>query len=312
MSLSRTRLPNASSGLSWSLTPTDPGGGAMGFFSSAHWSSVLSTLGARCWYGCGNRPEDRLFVFRRGGMRVAFAGFPVTPAGFTGLSDGLPERVDLIRINHSCLDADVHAAHSRKVQRLPESVIPALSEWPRRNAKKLAKDRAYSRRQPVRLEPAKPADAAAIFEIYRSTVSRNGGALRYSLEYFRKLLSPEEHVPSLLMLVARSSIDDSLAGFCFAAMNSGRGYYLHGGVDLKYRALGVSDLLLGEAIGWAKGEGGVEFTMMASPPEQSGLISFKRKWSEFDGAWETADVGLTMLGRALETALRCRSAFRRR
>lgn len=295
--MSRELPRRTGAGSDWSLTPVGPDGDDAGFFSSRHWASALACLGARCWYRLGEGRDDRLFVFRRGPLKVAFPGFPVTPAGFTPPSSGWPERIDLLRTNHSCLDPHEGQVSAGRTLRLPESVIPLLSEWPRRNAKKLAKDVAYSRRQPVRLAPALPADADGIFDIYRSTVSRHGGSLRYNREYFRRLLAPGQPVAPLCMRVVRSTTDDHLAGFCIAASDHGRGYYLHGGVDLRYRSLGVSDLLLDEAIAWAIGAGCKDFTLMASPPDQPGLVSFKRKWSEQEGSWTTVDSGLTLPGR---------------
>lgn len=307
MSILWTHLRHEGSGSPWGSSPVGPADGVGDFFSSVPWAQALSALGARCWYGTGSRQGERLFVFRRGPLKVAFPGFPVTPVGFAGLSGGLPERIDLVRVNRSCLDAGVDLGPEGRLLRLPESVIPLLSDWPRRNARKLAKDRAYSKRQSVRLERAGPTDAAGIFDIYRSTVNRHGGALRYNLEYFQRLLSIDGSFPSLCMRVAKSAVDGSLAGFCIAAKDRGRGYYLHGGVDLHFRSLGVSDLLLDEAIAWSRAAGCAEFTMMASPPEQSGLISFKRKWSEHDGYWTTFDTGLTLAGKVLVAAMGFRS-----
>lgn len=310
MSIDWTHRRHAGNGSSWSLEPVGTEDGAADFFSSVHWAEALSSLGARCWYGTGSRQRERLFVFRRGPLRVGFPGFPVTPLDFEGLSAGLPERIDLLRANHSCLDAVAGRGIAGRSMLLPESVIPVLSEWPQRNARKLAKDRSYSRRQQVRLQPAEPDDAAGIFDIYRSTVSRHGGALRYSLGYFQRLLAIGGTFPSVCMRVAKSTVDDGLAGFCIATRDRGRGYYLHGGVDMRFRSLGVSDLLLDEAIAWSRGAGCTEFTMMASPPEQSGLVSFKRKWSERDDYWTTIDTGLTLAGKLLVGAMGLRQGRR--
>lgn len=274
------------------------------YFASPHWINAVAALGARCWTRRGDEGGRRLFVFARGPLRVGFPGFPVGWGGSTAALGKLPERVDLLRWNFSMLDAPPPDAATGRIVLLPESVIPSLGSWPVRNAKRLAKDMAFSRRQAVAVEPALEAHAAAIHEIYRATVSRHGGALRYNREYFVRLLGEGEGRTLLKASVATVGDAHALAGFCIAVADRGRGYYLHGGVDPSFRARGVSDLLLDGAIAWARDAGCRDFTLMASPADQPGLAGFKRKWSERDGAWTTVDVASSAVGRLVLGATR--------
>jgi lipid II:glycine glycyltransferase (peptidoglycan interpeptide bridge formation enzyme) len=91
--------------------------------------------------------------------------------------------------------------------------------------------------------------------------------------------------------------------FFVTARQANRGYYLHAGVEERYRHLGTADLLADYSIHWAISKGCRSFSMMAWPLEQPGLHKFKQKWTEEDSQWTVIQMTQGVLGRLTEFML---------
>jgi lipid II:glycine glycyltransferase (peptidoglycan interpeptide bridge formation enzyme) len=100
--------------------------------------------------------------------------------------------------------------------------------------------------------------------------------VRYNAAYFRAVVELAESDPCVRCLVATRG--NEIAGFVFVAQDVQTAYYLHGATHPAMRQYNPSDLLLHEAIAWARGSGMKSFNLMASPPGQSSLLRYKEKW----------------------------------
>jgi hypothetical protein len=278
-------------------------------FASPQWATVMSCLGARCWHGFGRQDDEAvtLFVWRKGFLSLGYLGFPVTPAWAIACSfqlnrAQLPVHVDLLRLNASTLDESTSQLVASSA--LPEGVIPRLDDWPLRNRKKIKKDLAFATGHGIVVRDSQSADDEVIDSIYRETIVRSKGRLRYNKEYFRALI---ELAHCNTHLQVRMACHEARAiGFCVAAMQHDRGYYLHAGVAEGNRRLGAADVLANDAIQWAISCEAQSFSLMASPQQQSGLQNFKKKWSESDTQWLSSDHSFGVAGWLICTALKFR------
>jgi GNAT superfamily N-acetyltransferase len=278
-------------------------------FDSPQWARAVALLGARCWSGIDDASARRLslFVWTKWPLRVGFFGFPVSPVWLNGdilasiQADGLPERIDLIRTNYCMLDSPPH--HDQAIA-LPESAIVDLVRGPQRHARRNRKDLALALRHQVALRDAVLADAPVIFRIYAQTIERHAGRMRYNLEYFSALLDLSTRNPNIQVRMAIHA--DRSIGYCVAVKEGERGYYLHAGVDADSRQLGAADVLVNDAIEWARSSGCTAFSLMPSPVNQPGLSKFKQKWGDQDGQWLTVDHANGLLGKMTSTLMRLR------
>jgi len=296
----------------WKNSPDDEYGdwlsrsGAL--FADPLWAEpIAAALGARPFYGF--HPERgegvAVQVFRHYGLVVGYAGLPISPAW---LSDAEYRKqivipgVHLTRFNLSCLRPVNCVLHGEHAKALPETVIPNLALWPKRNARKLKKDRAFAARGRIKIANLDVSQAGIVESLYRNTVARHRGSLRYQEEYFRTIIALSTQTAQVL---ARGAFDEAecLAGFAMFGFDGSTAHYLHGGVADNARSRGVSDLLLGDAIDRAIELGVESATFLPSPERQSGLIAFKRKWGEIDGHWMTLDQSHGVLGEAVHIGM---------
>ena len=112
--------------------------------------------------------------------------------------------------------------------------------------------------------------------MYRDTVNRNSGSLRYNEVYFSGLITLAKSHPGLRCMFAWH--ENVIAGSLIVGRHGRAAYYLHGGTNSDLKCHGPSDLLLHEAITWARQEGSECFNLMTSSGEQSSLIRYKEKW----------------------------------
>lgn len=223
-------------------------------------------------------------VFRLGPFRIGYVGFPRG-----GTISGRAPSVDLL-LSLRAARARVHALRVPtsafpayeslpfSYAETPETAILDLGRWQldglpsavRRNIRKAL-------RWGLTVACADPnTDARAVFDIYRSTIVRHRGSLRYNELYFKGLLCLAQTTPKVRFLVARAK--GEVAGFIVVALDGVIAYYLHGGVSLNHSASRPADLLFSESIRWAKEQGAECFNMMSSPSGQKTLVQFKEKW----------------------------------
>lgn len=285
-------------------------------FASREWAHVVEGIGCKvalAWHaelGVGVVAP----VFTRGPLRIAFLGFPVAGAAFDGLPLSvladeqrlLGETLGCSLVRTACCGVREPAEYGTLQ---PETWIEDLAAWPKRGSKarRIEKDLAFALRSTEDLEVFEGlSDADAAHALYRTTVLKHGGRVRYTLEYFRRLQSL---CASGLSFRAISFCDRQgrTVGFGVAARHGVTGYYLHGAVGAEGRSKGVGDLILSGLIERAREDGASRFSLMASPPDQAGLIQYKRKWGDCEGYTRTLDVGRGIVGASIAWFLRKRS-----
>ena len=311
-------MPQSADAITWRTEPDEAYRAwiahAGGLFADSAWAEPIArALGSRIVYGFDPRRDAGVAVhlFSRFGVTVAYAGLPISPAWLadaTAREAAIPG-AQLARFNFSALVANVAAARSEHAIEQPESVIPDVAAWPNRSARKLKKDRAFAVRSGLRLGDLGAEHAAAVETLYRATVTRHRGRLRYGEDYFRAVVA----FATDSRVSARGAFDESgeLAGFAMFGLDGGIAHYLHGGVAESGRSRGASDLLLGDAMDRMIARGARSVTLLPSPAQQGGLLAFKRKWAEADGTWLTLDRPQGFAGAAIGAALALSSRFKR-
>lgn len=274
-----------------------------GYFASPQWSHVLEGL------GCRVVPVRHLElgvqvavpIFRRGPLRMGFLGFPVAGPAFDRMAPelfkhdaaSLARTLDLHIVRGTrCSLETAEPGHC-----LPEIWTDDLADWPGKLGRRLSKDLAFARRacEGIRIASG-GGEPGAWHALYAATIRAQGGKLRYTEEYFRRLAAAAD-VGGGLRAFQAGDQEGRVLGFAVLAVDQGAGFYLHGSVHESARRLGLSDLLLWELIHHAKDQGVRRFSMMASPAAQDGLIRFKRKWASHQGYSVTQDVARGWLGK---------------
>lgn len=280
-------------------------------FGSERWGHVLAGLGCQVLYAYSREAQvaRAVPVFRRWGLKAAFLGFPVAGEAFDACSEGqfaahlagLARAVgaDVVRGTRSCQVRQGAGVY------LPEVWTDDLAAWPGALARRIDRDVAFARRacegryEIVQTDP----EPARWHAMYAATVSAHRGVSRYTGDYFRRLAEVAGPTGPLRVFQARTG-DGVIHGFAVLALDGGSGYYLHGAVDHSARSFGLSDLLLRSIIDTCRAERCFRFTLMASPPAQSGLVRFKKKWAECTGWSITTDVAGSLAGRLALAAQR--------
>lgn len=278
-------------------------------FATAAWAGVLTKLGAEpvfAWHA--QRALGVVVpVFRRLGLRIGFLGFPVVGGDFDSMKGGelalcaagiaSAAQLDLVRTTQSLrLRTDKRAVAAR-----PEVWIDNLQNWNLATHKRLRKDLAFAHRAaPAITLVERDFDVNTCFDLYSSTVARHAGEQRYEPAYFAALHSLALESPLVGFFAA---IEGSVVrGFAIVALNGGLAHYLHGAVDSSGRHRGTSDLLLEKLLVYGRQAGATQFTFMASPWEQPGLLHYKQKWADSAGLSVTFDLGCSLLGRCAALA----------
>jgi GNAT superfamily N-acetyltransferase len=289
------------------------------FFSSRSWAGVVEGLGCDCALAWNERRNLGAVVpvFRRLGLRVGFLGFPIfrdapspdpsaDAAAELALAHSL--RLDILRTN----SAAPGAQPARGGVRQPDAWIGDLAAWSESGDKRRARDVAYAHRATRDvLVNASRVDPAQMHRLYAETVRGHGGKLRYTGEYFRRLVA-SAGADQPLQVFHGHAASGELLGFAVLAVDGDTGHYLHAAISGPARSMGLSDLLLSSLVAAAKQRGLRRFNLMASPPEQAGLLKFKRKWADSESVVVTRDMGASLAGRAAVQCLTWMAAARPR
>lgn len=257
-------------------------------FNTPEWHKVLfEGFGSRSLYGWDEASSTgvSITVFKAGPFRIGYLGFPV--GGAVGNRTISPDMIEALKKTEfpntiHCLRIPVSAFASNidlplPFQMVPETTIENLQEWRSETDSKLYRDIKKARQSLLRMADATdPLQGGTIFSLYRDTVGRQRGNMRYTLNYFTELINLAKTNSRLRCLLAIK--DDIVAGFLVVACHHRSAYYLHAGTQESFKQLCPSDLLLYEAITWAKEQGMECFNMMASPANQPSLVRYKEKW----------------------------------
>ena len=279
----------------WAATPTVPPAWSEvcdqsdSLFHSESWLALLErSFGCRSLYLLDEEQRHGAAIsqFRAGPFRIGYLGFPI--GGTVGDVDpgvDIPEilrqvPVELmpvaIRIPASGFGMPVDLG--LQFEATNETAIVDLQAWSLERASKNRKrDVKRSLHSDLEMVDANdPADADRIYELYRKTLERHDGSLRYNAAYFSGLIRLATEHPKLRVLLAKT--DGSICAFTVVAQHSSVGYYLHGAIDWSQRALRPSAMLMNNAIEWAKAGGCASFNFLSSPPGQESLVRYKEAW----------------------------------
>ena len=258
-------------------------------FHSEDWMALLERS-----FGCSSLyflREDHqkgaaISLFRAGPFRSGSFGFPVGGTIGSGEPAGeLFEYLQTANVDHMPVAVKIpvsgfegSAELDLPYESTAETAIVDLQSWSLdRVTKNRRRDVNRSLRSSLDLVDASdPADAVRIYELYRATLERNDGSLRYNATYFGELIQLAQRRPGLRVLLARK--DDSIVAFTVVALRGSMSYYLHGAFDWAMREYLPSAMLLNEAIEWAKAQGCESFNLMSSPQGQDSLIKYKERW----------------------------------
>lgn len=270
-------------------------------FNTPEWQGVLAKgLGSETLYGWDETASIgiTITIFKAGPFRIGYLGFPVggmvagatiSPAMIEALKKtGFPVTIHCLRIPVSAFDLGVNLPIPKKTAL--ETSIGNLQEWKLKSAKtrcKINKARRFS----IRIIAAdNPLLGSKLFEIYRDTVVRHKGKMRYNVKYFEELIKLSIKNMDIRCYLAMK--DDEVIGFQVVACHSRTAYSLHGCIDHGFRDYCPADLLLLEAINWAKQQGMECYNLMASPQEQLSLVHYKEKWGGVTRIQQTYDLAL--------------------
>lgn len=257
-------------------------------FHSPAWQKLIdTTLGSTSIYGWNENGKFGLAinVFRAGIFYVGYLGFPVggtigghtlTPESAAHLTQAaFPVALHCLRIPASAFDGPL-TLDLPHVD-VPETAIVELQNWRLEDHGDMRRDINKVNRAGLEITDNPDAVLAdAAFRLYRDTVTRNKGNLRYTSDYFQALARLSGSNPALRFLFALK--DRQVAGFAVVAQHADTVYYLHGGTAPAHRRYSPTDLLLYQAIRWAQECGASCFNLMSSPAKQASLISYKEKW----------------------------------
>jgi predicted N-acyltransferase len=258
-------------------------------FHSCAWQALLEqSFGCQSVYGWNPGTSTGMTIsnFRVGPFSIGYLGFPV--GGLIGtdiLNRSMAMRWREARLPYMphCLRIPMSAFGNHVDLKLPcssnpETAIVDLQGWDLSSvSKKLRRDIKKARRSDLMISDVTDiTEGSVLYRIYHDTVKRHSGALRYNEVYFSSLVTLGRSHPNLRCLTAR--MEGEIAGFAIIARHGNTAYYLHGGSSFAFRQQSPSDLLLHEAITWARQEGCICFNFMTSSSEQPSLVKYKEKW----------------------------------
>jgi len=226
-------------------------------------------------------------VFRAGPFSIGYWGFPLpvsTTESCAPIQSGLPEELRRtlsdMQLTHLRLTVGAFAPPCPlpfQHQHLPETAIRDLKTWRQDDLGSSTRRNIKTAQRLLRIVEADNGEQAkTMHQLYRETVRRHSGTLRYSAEYFHRLVALGSRNPVLRCVLAIH--EQQIAGFVVVALEGRTAYYLHGATRAALQHCRPSDLLFHESIQWARDRGMQEFNFMASPREQVSLVRYKEKW----------------------------------
>ncbi len=271
------------------------------------WISALRVgLGADLRATARSAGAEYLALFRAGPFRIAYPDFPFGMGPVdrerlrTLLAVAREIGADVVRLQ---CDSEPQSVGTLAAHRLQGVRIESLADWDESRIEKARRARNRSSRSRLTVRRGTSPDGEIAYRLYRATVLRHGGSLRYSRAYF-------EAIAPHAALVAE--IDGVPCGFVCTGRIGSLGVYLHGGHDPAVRALYPSDALFLSMLREAKSEGLESFDFLPSPPAQRSLVDYKVAWGGRPVDIVVHDVAIRPLrARAFELAYTLSSMFRR-
>lgn len=275
------------------------------WFAASAWADALQALGARCLFAWHRERQRGLVVpvfTRLGFLRLAFLGFPICPLSEPSEREALSASLlagghcQTVRLSLPMLPK---AEDMRSEGERPDVWIENLESW--RPSSRLRRDLAYARRHLGDWELVRESlEMTAAARLYAEVIARHRGQAVYNTAYFGRLGSARH--PGLFVFGLCDG-QGQLRAFAILAIHEDTGFYLHAAADEEARRRGAGDLLLEAVVEQSRRSGCLRLDLMASPPRQSGLIAFKRKWGDRLGVCTTQHTSRGLIGRAMQAAL---------
>ncbi|MFO7603911.1 MAG: GNAT family N-acetyltransferase [Gammaproteobacteria bacterium] len=271
-------------------------------FYHPEWHTVLNVgFAARTVYvrQIKSKTYFSISIFKVGPFRIGYLGFPVGGALAGELNESL-----LLSLKNSGLTLDILrvsvSAFSKPLELTancfssPETAVVDLEKWSLKFCPKLRRGLKKAHKNNVIFHDLMSDKyASELYEMYRLTVLTHGGQVKYTREYFSALLNLAQRSDRVRCI--GGFFGNEMCGFVVAVLDAKTGYYLHGATDKGGKGLGISDLLIHEAIQWAQKEGMTGFNLMSSPVTQPGLVRYKEKFGAVTRQHKTYELTLSPL-----------------
>lgn len=256
-------------------------------FGSADWQGVLEKgFGCDTIYGWGESTRLAISIFKAGPFRVAYVGFPVG-----GTLDKTPvDAGQLLALRQAPIKTLPHVVRipvspygdgfigELPYVRAPETAIVDLQSWNLSSvSSNVRRDLRKAGENDVVIADASTLEhGRKIYRLYRDTVTRHKGSVRYTEAYFMALVDVATLRDDIRVLLALRN--NEIAGFNVAARHGDTAYYLHGGFDRRFRDSRPAAPLMLASIEWARLGGCQIFNFLSSPSKQPQLVQYKEKW----------------------------------
>ena len=259
------------------------------FFHHSDWHSILKkgfdTETVYVWDE-SRKNGFSISIFKKAIFKIGYIGFPVggtiTGEAFdedlvSSIYKIIPQgRVHILRIPsgnfHPC------SLSTQNINSCPETYIQNLDNWSQNNlSKHCRRDIKKSIRENAKIELlTDPDQGIYIYNLYKNTIKRNDGALRYTCNYFKSIIELSNSKNEIRCTCIKK--DNEIIAFLVVTLNGNTANYLHGAINYDYRKTLPNDLLIYDAIVWAKNSNIASFNFMCSPVNQLNLIKYKEKW----------------------------------
>lgn len=268
------------------------------FFNHSNWHKILTrSFNCTVLYARSENESQNISIssFKAGPLVVGYLGFPVG----TAISDNntisqlvsaiqkssFTPRIHCMRIPVDSTQTHINLNCPHIV--LPETVINDLASWsPGSVSKNLRRDITRARKHGyIITDDIGTLSPDILFKLYESTIMLHGGRLRYNRSYFTLLHELSKESDLLRFIFAKK--DDEIAAFVVTVIHGNQAYYLHGATNNDHRSYSPGNILLCDAIQWAKDMGKPMFNLMVSGKKQRGLIRYKERWGATTGQHRT-------------------------
>jgi len=257
-------------------------------FSSSHWLEILTEgLNARVYLIVKDVGDVAipLTVFKKGPFKIGYIYFPVGK-GECGLSFDSVDYISILnkikRLAHQFrLPVDSifdDLSFEFSIKKTYVTIIENLAEWRSNNlGDSLLRNIKKAKRLGVTITKANIYDhGVEMYRLYKETVIRHDGQLKYSQLYFNLLVNLS--VKSSLLRCSLATLEGRIIAFMVVGINNSEACYLHGSVDYNFQSFRPTDFLFIDAIEWAIEKECNKFNFMDSPLNQPLLVRYKEKW----------------------------------
>ena len=275
-------------------------------FSSSQWHNILKE-GFNCTtiYISDKNQKDgvSITIFKKAFLKIGYLSFPTggTLSGETLdnnsiqyiLKNILPKFVHILRIpSGKFTPANITC---KTFYSCPETYITNLGDWTLEQiSKRCRRDINKSIRENENVEVIKdPGYAEDFYNLYINTIKKNKGLVRYTKSYFKSIITYSKKNKNIRCTCIK--YDRKIIAFLILVVNEKIAYYLHGAIDYNFRKSLPNDLLIYNAIEWAKENNIKTFNLMCSPIKQPSLVKYKEKWGGETSENVTFEYGVSVV-----------------